>query len=87
MLNEIVEKTKERIEQSKEIIPLEDLKKEVELLEITVEFPFKKALMSRGGRKYTIGRLCCGRASRASHRTVCRESNTSYVDPPKKNKL
>lgn len=45
MLNEIVEKTKERIEQSKEIIPLEDLKKEVELLEITDEFPFKKALM------------------------------------------
>ena len=29
MLNEIVEKTKERIEQSKEIIPLEYLKKEV----------------------------------------------------------
>ena len=45
MLNEIVEKTKERIEQSKGIIPLEDLKKEVELLEITDEFPFKKALM------------------------------------------
>lgn len=45
MLDEIVEKTKERIEQSKEIIPLEDLKKEVELLEITDEFPFKKALM------------------------------------------
>ena len=45
MLNEIVEKTKERIEQSKELIPLEDLKKEVELMEITDEFPFKKALM------------------------------------------
>lgn len=45
MLDEIVEKTKERIEQSKEIIPLEDLKKEVGLLESTDEFPFKKALM------------------------------------------
>ena len=44
MLDEIVEKTKERVETSKEIIPLEDLKKEVSLMEINDEFPFKKAL-------------------------------------------
>ena len=48
MLNEIVDKTKERIELAKEIIPLEDLKKEVEALEITDEFPFKKALSGEG---------------------------------------
>ena len=44
MLNEIVEKTKERIEQEKEITPLEELKKQVKELEITDEFPFKKAV-------------------------------------------
>ena len=44
MLDEIVEKTKERIEQAKEIVPLDEIKKEVELLEISDEFPFKKAL-------------------------------------------
>ena len=44
MLDEIVEKTKERVEKAKEIVPLDDLKKEVSQLEISDEFPFKKAL-------------------------------------------
>lgn len=44
MLDEIVEKTKERVEQAKEIIPLDVLKQEVALLEVSHEFPFKKAL-------------------------------------------
>ena len=44
MLDEIVEKTKERIETEKSIISLEDLKNEVSLMEISDEFPFKKAL-------------------------------------------
>ena len=48
MLDEIVEKTKERMEQAKETVPLEELKKEVELLDITDEFPFKKALSEDG---------------------------------------
>ena len=48
MLDEIVEKTKERIEQAKEIVPLEELKNEVESLEISDEFPFKKALSEDG---------------------------------------
>ena len=48
MLDEIVEKTKERIEQAKETVPLDELKKEVESLEITDEFPFKKALTEDG---------------------------------------
>ena len=45
MLDEIVEKTKERVETAKGIISLDDLKNEVKLMEITDEFPFKKALM------------------------------------------
>ena len=44
MLDEIVEKTKERVEMAKSILPLEDIKKQVSLLEISEEFPFKKAL-------------------------------------------
>ena len=44
MLDEIVEKTKERVEMAKSILPLEDIKKQVSLLEISNEFPFKKAL-------------------------------------------
>ena len=44
MLDEIVEKTKERIEIEKGIISLDDLKNEVFLMEISDEFPFKKAL-------------------------------------------
>ena len=44
MLTEIVEKTKERVEIAKNILPLEEIKKEVSLLEISDEFPFKKAL-------------------------------------------
>ena len=51
MLDEIVEKTKERVEMAKSIIPLDDLKKEVSLMEITDEFPFKKAL---GGEDIAI---------------------------------
>ena len=51
MLDEIVEKTKERIELAKEIIPLDELKKSVSLLEISDEFPFKKAL---GGDEISI---------------------------------
>ena len=44
MLDEIVEKTKQRIEDEKEIISLDDLKNEVSLMEVNDEFPFKKAL-------------------------------------------
>ena len=44
MLDEIVAKTKERLEESKKEKSLEELKKEVRQLEITQDFPFKKAL-------------------------------------------
>jgi len=44
MLDEIVEKTKERVETAKGIISLDDLKNEVSLMEITDDFPFKEAL-------------------------------------------
>ena len=44
MLDEIVEKTKERLVESKKSKSLEDLRNEVEKLEITQDFPFKKAL-------------------------------------------
>lgn len=44
MLDEIVEKTKQRVEISKNIISLDDLKKEVSLMKISDDFPFKKAL-------------------------------------------
>ena len=44
MLDEIVEKTKERVEQAKEIIPLEELKRQVSQLEISEDFPFKQAV-------------------------------------------
>ena len=46
MLDEIVERTKERIELEKSIIPLDDLKREISYLKIDDEFPFKKALQS-----------------------------------------
>ena len=48
MLDEIVERTKERIELEKSIIPLDDLKREISYLEVNDEFPFKKALMGEG---------------------------------------
>ena len=51
MLDEIVEKTKERLEESKKIKPLEELKEEVQQMETTMEFPFKKAL---GGDEISI---------------------------------
>ena len=44
MLDEIVEKTKERVENAKDIISIDDLKKEVSLMDITDDFPFKQAL-------------------------------------------
>ena len=44
MLDEIVEKTEQRVENAKKIIPLDDLKNEVGLMDINDEFPFKKAL-------------------------------------------
>ena len=44
MLDEIVEKTRQRVEMAKSIVPLEDIKNEVSLMEISDEFPFKKAL-------------------------------------------
>ena len=44
MLDEIVEKTKERVETAKSIITLDDLKNEVNLMKINDDFPFKKAL-------------------------------------------
>ena len=48
MLDEIVEKTKQRIENEKKIIPLDDLKNEVSEMDITMDFPFKKALSEDG---------------------------------------
>ena len=44
MLEEIVEKTKERLIESKKSKSLDQLKEEVQKLEITQDFPFKKAL-------------------------------------------
>lgn len=44
MLDEIVEKTKERITESKKNKSLDELKKEVSGMEITHDYPFKKAL-------------------------------------------
>ena len=51
MLDEIVEKTKERLAKSKENKSLEELKEEVKQLEITKDFPFKKAM---GGDEISI---------------------------------
>ncbi len=45
MLDEIVAKTKERIEEVKKVKSLDELKEEVSKLKITKDFPFKKALM------------------------------------------
>lgn len=45
MLDEIVEKTRERIEEAKKNKSLEELKEEVSKLQINKDFPFKKALM------------------------------------------
>ena len=44
MLDEIVEKTRQRIAEAKETKSLEELKEEVGQLEITQDFPFKQAL-------------------------------------------
>ena len=44
MLEEIVEKSKERLIESKKSKSLDQLKEEVQKLEITQDFPFKKAL-------------------------------------------
>ena len=44
MLDEIVAKTNERLEESKKEKSLEELKQEVRQLEITQDFPFKEAL-------------------------------------------
>ncbi|WP_405285347.1 indole-3-glycerol phosphate synthase TrpC [Methanobrevibacter sp.] len=44
MLEEIVEKTQERLIESKKSKSLDQLKEEVQKLEITQDFPFKKAL-------------------------------------------
>ena len=51
MLDEIVEKTKQRVEMAKSAVPLEDIKRQVSSLEISDEFPFKKAL---GGEDISI---------------------------------
>ena len=48
MLDEIVEKTKERLVESKKNKSLEELKEEVQKLEITQDFQFKKALSEEG---------------------------------------
>ena len=48
MLDEIVEKTKERLLESKKNKSLEELKEEVQKLEITQDFQFKKALSEEG---------------------------------------
>ena len=44
MLDEIVEKTKQRVAMSKDAMPLDELKDAVSLIKISDEFPFKKAL-------------------------------------------
>ena len=46
MLDEIVEKTKERIEFEKSVISLDDLKREISYMDVSDDFPFKKALES-----------------------------------------
>ena len=48
MLDEIVEKTKERLIESKKNKSLDEIKEEVQKLEITNDFPFKKALSEDG---------------------------------------
>ena len=48
MLDEIVLKTKERLEEAKKNKPFDDLKEEVANLEINFDFPFEKALASEG---------------------------------------
>ncbi len=48
MLDEIVEKTKERLIESKKNKSLDEIKDEVQKLEITNDFPFKKALSNDG---------------------------------------
>jgi len=44
MLDEIVQKTKERLEISKQEKSLDELKREVNELDISLDFPFKTAL-------------------------------------------
>lgn len=48
MLDEIVLKTKERLEEAKKNKSFEELKEEVANLDINLEFPFEKALASEG---------------------------------------
>ena len=48
MLDEIVLKTKERLEEAKKNNSFEELKEEVASLEINFDFPFEKALASEG---------------------------------------
>ena len=51
MLDEIVEKTKERLEECKKSKSLEELKAEVQQMETAMDFPFRKAL---GGDEISI---------------------------------
>ena len=44
MLDEIVEKTQERLVEAKNIKSLDELKKEVSQMEISKDFPFKEVL-------------------------------------------
>lgn len=48
MLDEIVLKTKERLEEAKKNKSFDDLKEEVASLDINLDFPFEKALASEG---------------------------------------
>ena len=48
MLNEIVLKTKERLEEAKKNKSFDELKEEVASLDINLDFPFEKALASEG---------------------------------------
>lgn len=48
MLDEIVLKTKERLEEAKKNKPFDELKEEVASLDINLDFPFEKALASEG---------------------------------------
>ena len=48
MLNEIVERTRERIELEKSIITLDELKVQVSYLDVDYDYSFKKALLNEG---------------------------------------
>ena len=46
ILNDIIDKTKERLNKKEEGIPLSEIKKKAEILSCNNDFPFEKALKS-----------------------------------------